>query len=270
MANQKYISQSALLDRLGQSQNILLGIRPDNIRHHELAAKVIENLDKTGLKPVILLGNVEHDKQNAFAIFNQRHQNSSLEHDATGLDMLLDWSKSGQSNWAIVRPVFDMAMLRQLSLRAGLFSRYEIGQIYRNGLDGLPQNMADRLRPLLIRPLSDKIRIALNKQTRAEHCGKMPPEIIKKFTTLTRAQNSLFALKMATEGARTQILIASERNILKDIGVPRILDSLMGPDKTISLLFLETGQDMPKGKVDYIWHTAARTRLDPCAFLISK
>lgn len=267
VAEQKHISEKSLMNKLLQSRNILLGVQADNRHHHELAAKIIETLDKAGRTPVILLGNIERSKQNAFAIFTQRHQNSSQPYDATGLDMLLDWANSGQPLWSAARSLFDMAMLRKLPLKASGLSRYELGEIHRDGPDGYPPDVAGHLRALLIPPLSQQITTQINKEISREYCGNLPPDVVKKFIPATRAQNGLFALAMAGTTPATAVLVASRKHILKEAGVPRILDKLVGKGKAVTLLFGEKGQDMPDEQVDFIWYTAAIPRTDPCGFL---
>ncbi|MBL4612517.1 MAG: ChaN family lipoprotein [Emcibacter sp.] len=267
VAEQKYISEKSLMDRLGQSRHILLGVQTDNKHHHELAAKIIETLDKAGRNPVILLGNVERSKQNAFAIFTQRHQNSPQVYDATGLDMLLGWADSGAGHWSVVKPLFDMAMLRKLPLIASGLSRYELGEIYRDGPKGLPQDMTSTLRPLLTTPLPKQTAIQMTKDINREYCGTLPPNVVEKFIAASRAQNGLIALNMAATNPKTAVLVASSKHIIRDTGVPRILNELMGKSKIITLLFGEKGQDIPSGQVDYIWYSAAIPHADPCGFL---
>ncbi len=249
VAGQKFISENSLTKHLARSQNILLGLRMDNPDHHVKAAKIIGNLAKKGQKPVILLSYVERNKQNAFAIFTQRHKNSLHNNDATGLDMLLDWSSSGQSDWPIVRPVFDMAMLRKLPLKAINFSRYEIGELHRKDLGGLSDDVKSDLMPLI------KIKTKIMQELGKAFCQDLPTEVLAKFAMIHRAQNGLFALAIAETGPEKAVLIAARKHVIKDTGVPYILGKLAGTDKSISLAFAEVGQDMQAENVDYIWYT---------------
>ncbi|VAW05893.1 hypothetical protein MNBD_ALPHA01-2299, partial [hydrothermal vent metagenome] len=126
VADQKFITEKTLVKRLATTRNILIAIREDNPDHHRLAANIIDKIAGKGRAPAILVSNIERSKQNAFTIFTQRHRDRTKTYDASGLDMLLGWSQSGQPEWAIVRPVFDIAMIRRLPVTAVNFSRYEI------------------------------------------------------------------------------------------------------------------------------------------------
>lgn len=256
VAGQKFISHKVLVKNLMRSDKILIGLQQDNPAHHMRAAKIIENLVKKGKKPVILLSNVERSKQNAFAIFTQRHRKTDQNYDATGLDMLLEWSDSGPLAWHIARPVFDMAMVKKLPLKAVNFSRYEIGQLHQGDL---PQDVKKGLLPLL------KIKTQIEQDMSTIHCDVLPPEVLAKFALIHRARNGLFALSIADIRPEMAVLITDQDHIYKDTGVPRYLSELPGAGKSISLLFVETGQDMSDRQVDYIWYTKKFSRPDPCS-----
>ncbi len=281
VAGQKFISENILLKKLETKKIILLGARLDNPAHNQLAAHILKNLARAGRKPHILLGHVERNKQNAFAIYLQRHPDPSKEFDASGLDMLLDWSHSGQPGWSIVRPVFDMAMLKKLPLKAVNFSRYEVGQLHREDLGGLPGDVRPDLLPLLLSPLPKMIKTRLIEEIEKVYCGNLPPESLEKLTLIHRARNGLFALNItqltSEPGDRTAVLIAPQKHILKNSGVPRWLDRMGGQKQVISLAFVEAGQSKPsfqkikaqklKESVDFIWFTAKLSRPDPCGLL---
>lgn len=264
VADQKFISEKTLIKNLAGSKNILLGIRPDNPGHHRRAAKIIGNLARMGQRPVILLSYVERNKQNAFAIFAQRKKDAQQDYDATGLDMLLNWSRSGQPDWNIVKPVFDMAIIRKLPLKAVNFSRYEIGQLHHKGLDGLPNDVKPDLLPLLSAPMKEKIKTQITKELREAYCDILPSGVLAKFTMIHQARNGLFALAMTGTGLKTAILIAPQNHVLKDTGVPRYLNNLGETGKSFSLSFVEAGQDMRDNKVDFIWYTDKISRPRPC------
>jgi len=265
VAQEKYISEKTLIRKLGNKPHILMAIRNDNASHHKLAARLIEKLGTSGKTPVILLGNVERDKQNAFAIFRKRNENLDQPYDATGLDMLLDWHNSGQPGWAIVRPVFDLAMLKKYPLVASAFSRYEVGQIQRDGLKGLPIDSAEKLRSILSEPLPGKIKDEFSTEISQDYCGLLPAKAAARQILIRRAQNGLFALNIIKAGPNTAILITEQRYVGKNTGIPRSLTTLTGKNNHISLLF--TGEQRNNPQADYIWHTNGPPRADPCQLL---
>ncbi|VAV92238.1 hypothetical protein MNBD_ALPHA02-893 [hydrothermal vent metagenome] len=265
VAQEKYISEEILLTKLSNKPHILIGIRNDNARHHRLAARLIKKLATSGKEPVILLGNVERDRQNAFAIFRKRNKNLEQPYDATGLDMLLDWRRSGQPNWAIIRPVLDMAMLEKYALVASSLSRYEVGQIQHDGLKGLPEDIAEKLRPILSEPLPEEIRREFSAEIKKEYCSSLPPKAVARQILIRRIQNGLLALNIVAAKQKTAILITEQKYIGKNTGVPRSLAKLTGKDNHISLLFMEKPPNNQQD--DYIWHTDGPSRPAPCQLL---
>jgi len=274
VAAQKFISEDTLFQNFSASQTILLGLRRDNPWHHRLAARILKNLARQDRNPSIFLGDLERNKQNAFAIFAQRDHGSLKDYDATGLDMLLDWSHSAQPDWAIVSPVYNVAMLEKIPLYAAAFSRYEIGQIHQQGLRGLPRDVKKSLSPLLATPLPAEIKNHLISEITRDYCEPIPPEVIQKMTLIHRAQSGLFALEMAniSHGSwpRTSVLIAARDYVMKGIGVPRYLKDMALKGSSLSLSFLEKGENPRKQKVDFIWYTDKISRPDPCGRMTAK
>ncbi|PCI48670.1 MAG: hypothetical protein COB49_05810 [Alphaproteobacteria bacterium] len=169
--------------------------------------------------------------------------------------MLLDWSRSAQANWAIARPVFDVAMLRKLRLRAIGFSRYEIGELHRGKL---PDDVKSDLLPL------SKIKPQVALEIQRAYCGRLPPDVLAKFIMIRHAQDGLFALALSEGSPERAILIASRQHVIKDTGVPLYLDKLGETGRTVSLSFVETGQDIADEQVDFIWYTEKTSQPDPC------
>ncbi len=267
VANQKFITEKTLVKRLVTTRNILIAIREDNPDHHRLAAGIIDRIAGKGYAPAILVSNIERNKQNAFTIFNQRHPDPTRIYDASGLDMLLDWSQSGQPEWAIVRPVFDMAMIRRLSVTAVNFSRYEVGRLHQDGLQGLAGDLKDDLVPLLSLPLPEAVKNRQIREADKIFCGRLPPESLKKFTLLHRARNGLFALSLTKiPREKTAILITAQKHVMKDIGIPPYLDELGAAGGNISLSFMAPDPEisLANAKVDFIWLTAKNSPPDPC------
>ncbi|MCF6215801.1 MAG: ChaN family lipoprotein [Emcibacter sp.] len=277
VAHKKFITKRDLFKQLDKSQTILLGIGQDNPRHQNHAADIVRQLLKA--RPGIFVSNVERNKQNAFAIFTKRHQEKVVEFDATGLDMLLNWAVSGQAAWDIARPVFDVAMLNKLPLHALNLSRYEIGQIHRKALGGLPPDIKPDLAALLSKPVPEKLAAQITEGIAKDFCGILPPNYLEKLALIQRAQTGIFAQELIKfhERAADQkaILISSSKHIMKDLGVPYYLEKLKDQAPSISLLFLESETKIPSPgeldiKVDFIWVTPKEPRISPCENLKEK
>ncbi|MCF8474859.1 MAG: ChaN family lipoprotein [Emcibacter sp.] len=258
--NGNFISEKDFIRKLGSNYNLLLGIDDKNPEHYQSANRVIRKLSENNHKPIILLGNVERSKQNAFAIFASRQKDPTKIYTATGLDMLLDWQNNGQASWAVVRPVFDVALEKRLSLEAVNFSRYEIGKIHKDGLMGLPEDIKASVISLLSDPLPDSNMNIIKKAIKAHYCLPLPPEVVDKLSLIQRAQNSLFALNLSHKETQTTILIAQKDHIAKATGIPFYLHKL-DPDRgNISLTLIEIAPDIDiatisQSDVDFIWFT---------------
>ncbi len=277
VTHKTFIVKRDLFKQLDKSQTILLGIRQDNSRHQNHAADIIRQLLKA--RPGIFVSNVARDKQNAFAIFANRHQNKATEYDAGGLDMLLNWAVSGQADWDIARPVFDVAMLNKLPLFALNLSPYEIGKIHRKALGGLPHDLKNDLTATLSEPLSEKLSAQITKGIAKEFCGILPPDSLEKFALIQRVRNAVFAQELIKfhEKAADQkaILISSPKHIMKEAAVPYYLEKLNAKGTSISLLFLESETEIPTPKeldlkVDFIWVTPKESVFSPCGNLKEK
>jgi len=271
VAHKTFIVKRDLFKQLDKSQTILLGIRQDNPRHQNHAADIIRQLLKA--RPGIFVSNVARDKQNAFAIFASRHQNKATEYDADGLDMLLNWAVSGQADWSITRPVFDVAMLNKLPLFALSFSPYEIGQIHHKALDGMPHDVKKGLAALLSEPVSEELAAQITKEIAKGFCGILPPASLEKLSLIQRAQSGIFAQELIQFHKRAAhqkaILIASPKHIMEEASVPYYLEKLNAKSTSISLLFLESETEIPTPKeldlkVDFIWVTPKEPRISPC------
>ncbi len=263
---QQFISKESLYQKIFTAQNILLGIEQDNPQHHKLVASILKKLVFKNRKPILLLGNIERDKQNAFAIFRQRHLGNSEKYNATGLDMLLSWATSGQPKWSIVSPPFHMAMLKNIPLIAAAFSRYETGNFHRN--NSLPDDIKDDLLPLLAKPVPENVKHSFKAEITKSYCIELPPKVMERTILLERGQNGLFALEIhklnRMQPTATTVLLTGQKNILTDIGVPVFLDQLKSKGKTISLSFMEENNVSLQQNIDYVWYTDSVSRPSPC------
>ncbi len=267
--NGNFISEKDFIRKLGSNYNLLLGIDDKNPEHYQIASTVIRKLSEDKHKPRILLGNVERNKQNAFAIFASRQKDPTKIYTATGLDMLLDWQNNGQVSWAVARPVFDVALEKRLSLKAANFSRYEIGQIHKDGLMGLPEDIKASVMPLLSGPLPDSHMNKMRQEIKAHYCLPLPPEDEDKLSLIHRAQNSLFALNLSHKETQATILIAQKDHIAKATGIPFYLHKLDSDRGNISLALIESSPDidtttLAQSDVDFIWFTRKRQKSPHC------
>jgi len=295
---QKFITEKEMMRKIKHSRYILLGGRHGNKDHHLLQARLIKMLSRQGRPISLSLEMVERHKQNAFAIFQQNQQIKAQKNsgpwpgpvspaNADGLEILLNWNKSGWPRWAVYKPLFDAAIQNDFSLWAANFSRHEVGKMHQDGLEALPEDLKADLRPLLRQPLTKEQQAALEKNIAQAHCHMLPQNNLHRFADIERARHAAFALSMIkgiqadhmqAGGSATALLIASNDHLHRNRAVPYFLRKLdpQGKNASLAIMALSTDKKHATDYIqksnaehrpyDYIWFTSEK-RNDPCAGL---
>lgn len=285
-SQQRFISEKQLIQKLRQSRYIILGENHDNPAHHRLQAHLMKQVLKSGRRPAVVFEMLDRDKQNAITIFKKRFVSTApisndplpQRHDATGLDVLLDWQNSGWPDWQMYKPLFDIAFLNELPIGASNFSRYDIGQMHQKGFDGMPTELASILRPLLDKKMPDPLLNVLSDDIREGHCNMLPDNLIPRFVDIQRARDAAFAYAMIEQETKHQtdgaILITGNGHARREIAVPRYLNDLREDARVIAIGLIARSEsaapDLDNEDLkyfDYVWFTEEVARPeghDPC------
>ncbi|WP_417316907.1 ChaN family lipoprotein [Emcibacter sp.] len=287
---QAFIAEKQLLNHLKKMRFVLLGEVHDNKSHHDRQAKLLERLIGSGQARAVVFEMVDRSKQNAFAIFRGRFQTpgpdtESVRHDATGLEILLDWKNSGWPNWDWYKPLFDIAMLKNLPLGAGGLSRHDVGAVHKQGLAGLSPDLREILSPWLDIEWPDNLEQRSRREIREGHCNALPENILPAFSLIQRLRDASMSQSLMEQSLKSldgqAILIAGNGHVRNDMAVPYFLLK-RGADSVASVGMLEIRKELQKPSdyariydldglpFDFVIFTKAAEREDPCAMFKQK
>ncbi|WP_321394728.1 ChaN family lipoprotein [Emcibacter sp.] len=286
VGRQKIISENDLEKELKNSRFVLLGEVHDNRHHHELQAKLLDRLTGSGRDRAVVFEMVERNKQNAFKIFRSRFNSvgpadtSFRRHDASGLEILLDWQNSGWPDWSWYKPLFDIAMRNNLPLGAGGLSRFDVGAVHKQGLAGLSPALREKLAPWLAVEWPDSLNERLLAEIRQGHCNALPEDILPPFVLIQRLRDASLGQSLTEQAANVAshaaILIAGNGHVRNDMAVPYYLRKMNigGSIATVGFIEVTPGSSQPtdyaaqyglkKLPYDFVWFTEVAKREDPC------
>ena len=266
----KNIPEKLFFTDISQNKIILINGESDNPDHYRLKTDIIQALIHRRKPLTLFFGDIERSKQNAFHIFRQKYLNTETTYDATGLDILLDWPHTGRPKWRLVKPVFDLAMIKKLPIKAVKLSRYDMGLIFNQGKTGLPEDLKGQLLPLLSQKLPEKITAHQKAIIVKKFCATLPEETINKLSLSDQIQAAYLAHSLSKLPENSSgVLITGEDHWTKNSALTHYLTKLGLQDRVIIIEFNDTGKKHPQPElsVDYIWYTTQFPRKDPCVMI---
>lgn len=244
-------------------------VNPD---HHRIQAAVIEAMAAAGRRPAIVLEMVPERLDPAL----QRLM-AEATGDAADFGAALEWEARGWPDWAIYRPIAEVALRHRLPMRAGDLDRGMLRALGKGESGALDGDRAARYG--LDQPLPAAIEQALRRDLARGHCGLVPDRALGPMLQVQRARDGALADAMiAADTGSGSVLIAGSGHVRRDRGAPRVLAS-RAPSKTIvaiGLLEVSAGaaefadygaaSDGPRD-FDFIIFTPRSETGDPCAGL---
>jgi uncharacterized iron-regulated protein len=277
-----FIDEPTLVDRLKQSRYVLLGEKHDNPDHHKLQARLLQAITQKGRKPIMVLEMIERDLQKN--IDKQINENPK---DIDGIAVAVNWEDSRWPDWQHYRPLFKVAVEKELPIVAGSLARERIREIVKNGASVMRQEFV--IRYGLDKPLPEEIESALLEHLSAVHCGYMPEKKMRPMMMVQRSRDAFLADRMlAADPSQGAVLIAGAEHARKDRGVPTYLTEqnkgTMNTDPFLfgTMAFIEVSEDMQNPvdyqelyqakdlPFDYVWFTPRVDDLDHCEQLKKK
>jgi uncharacterized iron-regulated protein len=264
VADGAVLSEAELIADAAGADFVLIGGRPDNLDHHRLQARVVGALERDPGQPrALAFGTIGVDRQLAIVEYLDRHPG-----DAAGLGAALGGTASGGPAWALYEPVAQAALANGGQIIAADLDSGQKRAVFERGPQALRSSFVRRtgLDQGLAAPAADDLRAELGDA----HCGEAPPEVVAAIYQVQRARDAMMADRLATASGRAGgILIAPNRHVRTDRGVPWYLARLEPDARIVSIGLFEVRDDLRRPPADlpydYLWFTPRVDDRDPCA-----
>lgn len=263
---QQFIGQQQLLERLVDSEFLLLGETHDNPLHHRYQAWVIDGLHARGRSAMV-----------AFEMISRQQGKLLADQGYDSLASLLALLKQVPSNWQYEPhyiPLFESAIRAGFEIHAASLDRERIMAIGKQGEQEIPAPIKTALD---YNTLTANQEAALRKEIVDSHCGMEHEGMVQAMMLTQRVKDAVMmdSLLNARE-TDTQVLVAGSGHARKDWGVPKYLAQARPKARIVAMAWMEVvpeamevvdyAQRWGDGALpfDYVWFTPRVDRPDPC------
>lgn len=239
----------------------LLGEVHDNAQAQRERLAMLREAVAAGWRPAIAMEQFDTDRQ---ADIDRARREAPR--DAQRLIDAATPARSGW-DWALLRPVVELALQYDLPLVAANLSGADTTRIVRGGYASVFD--APRLASLgLTRNIDPAWQAAQEREIDAGHCGMLPAAVWPAMARAQFARDAVMAAVIASavrdHAARGVVLIAGNGHVRRDIGVPRWLTPELLP-RVLAVGYLEPAQmDAAPTAFDRVVRVPAAEREDPC------
>ncbi len=274
-ATETFVEPTQVLAQAVKATYVLLGEKHDNLDHHLLQAKIIEQINRSGRRPAIVFEMIGEDRRADIVKWRE-----GKPADANGLGAALDWAKSGWPQWSYYQPIAEVALAAGLPIVAGNLPKSLARTISREGLRVVDSVRRNRL--ALDQPLPVKVSAIMRQTLFESHCRLMPKSAMSPLVTVQRVRDAFLSDNLIAAGDRqgvdSAVLIAGNGHVRADFGVPKHLTGRDPSRRILTIAFLEVepGVTTPKSygeffndalPFDYVWFTPRANDRDYCAEL---
>ena len=233
--------------RAATSRYVMLGEIHPNPDHHTLQAEILTHMIEAGRKPAVVFEMVDRSQQPVLD-----HFMASAPVDAASLADRLEWQSSGWPDFAMYRPLFELAAQHKLVIRSGNLEKATVRRL--GGRVGAALSDNERTALGLDEPLPEAAGTALLDVIRTSHCNMLPDTVLPMMRDIQRARDFVMADAMLnasnTDGA---VLICGAGHARLDWGAGRIVTQA-APDKLLSIAFAETAEGLTKQELQLAAH----------------
>jgi uncharacterized iron-regulated protein len=255
------VPRDELLARAKLADFVLLGEKHDNPDHHQLQAHLIQALARDDRRPAVAFEMLSDDDRPKLELWQQTDPKS-----VSAFGDILDWKHSGWPDFALYRPIFEVALARELPIEPANLSKGQLVALH-GGLAALPE--ARRRALGLDAPLSPAARESLADEIREGHCGMANDALVATMVDVQRARDAMLADALLRAGPPA-VLIAGAGHVRRDRGVPLYLARRAPERRVLAIAFVEVGRDGGPdlhdlvSAFDYVWWTPRVDDEDPC------
>jgi uncharacterized iron-regulated protein len=236
-------------------QVLMLGEVHDNVEGQRVRFEELKRRVEAGWRPAIAMEQFDHENQGLL---------STAMKDCADPDCIIRVMAQPNWNWALYRPVLDLAINYRLPLIAANLSRSDASRVVRDGLKATFDSSTLALF-LTDSPAADEIRRAQQKEVVAGHCNMLPDMMVNGVVEAQIARDLLMAKIIREQLPRNVVLLAGNGHVRNDIGAARWL-RMVSPELNLRTeAYLEKGNVTAVGAYDFTHIVAPQRRADPCA-----
>ena len=247
------VSSEVLLQAAAHARYIVLGETHDNPDHHQLQAQLLEHFLRSQPSAAV-----------AFEMLDEADA-SSLAQPAETAEQLaerVDWAHSGWPDFALYKPVFEVA----IAAHAQLIAAHPSSEHVRASMQGVDDGEARDL--AIDTPLPEQQVKAQYEEIRESHCGHANEPMLVAMQRAQVYKDAFMARALQRTGAPTA-LVAGRGHARNDRAVPYFLRRThAGP--TLSVAFIEVSDQLLEAAAydteafDYVVFTPRVSDADPC------
>ena len=235
----------------------LLGEVHDNAEGQQRRLALLRSAVAAGWRPAIAMEQFDTDRQ---ADIDRARREAPR--DAQHVIALAAPASSGW-DWALYRPVIDLALEYDLPLRAANLAAADTSKVVRGGYASAFDPA--RLMALgLTQAIAPAWQAAQEREIDAGHCGMLPPPMWPAMARAQFARDAVMASVLREAGTNGAVLIAGNGHVRRDIGVARWFGA-GEQGRVFAIGFVEEPVDAAfAASFDHVVRVAAAPRADPC------
>lgn len=228
--------QQLMLDEVKQraaaARFVLLGEIHTNPDHHRLQAEILQHMIDQGRRPAIVIEMITRAQQPVLDFFA-----ANPTDNADDIAARLEWGTSGWPDFAMYKPIFEIALKNRLALRAGNLEKSTIRRL--GGRVGSKLTDDERAKLGLNIPLAMETGKSLLKEIAESHCNMMPETVLPLMVDIQRARDHVMADSLLDPANKDgAVLIAGAGHTRLDWGVGSLVKD-DEPGRVLALAFRE-------------------------------
>ena len=256
----RFDADASLVDGMARADIVLLGELHDNVVQHRLRLQWLRALSERTQVAIVL----EHLDADAQPRLDQARvaQDPRLPVSARARQLAeAAGFRFDGWDWALIGPVVELALERDLPIRAANLSSREAFSITR----GQPHPLGSAVPSGWTPEVEERMARAI----RDGHCGLLPEAMIPAMVRAQRARDARLAevVLQARAAGRQPVLLAGNGHVRTDLGVPLHLRDSARSAKIFAVGLLEAPASPDQGRFDAVRITEAQERPDPCESL---
>jgi uncharacterized iron-regulated protein len=259
-----FIDKPAVLERISETEYLLLGERHDNPVHHQLQTWFIQQLRAKQSQASV-----------SFEMIDVGQAKHLAEKPPGSADQLITVLNQTETNWRYetnYRDLFSEVMAAGYPVYAANLNRKQLMQIIMQGEENLPgayKEMLDKT------PLSKAQLNSLQVEIREAHCNMLDDNMTNNMVLGQRLRDAIMAHSLSKSRSAIKVLIAGSGHVRNDRGVPFYLND----NNVLAVSFMEVESGIEEASsyaenwgaealpFDIVWFTPKVVRHDPCETL---